>query len=52
RDASTLRLRGEAFYGAFYWAFEEKARGFEEKAEGLLRTQQRLDSVSVLGEGW
>ncbi|GJU92148.1 hypothetical protein Tco_1304571 [Tanacetum coccineum] len=26
--------------------------GFEEKARGLLRTQQRLDSVSVLCEGW
>ncbi|GJU57907.1 hypothetical protein Tco_1235673 [Tanacetum coccineum] len=32
--------------------FEEKVEGFKEKARGLLRTQQRLDSVSVLGEGW
>nr|GEV99630.1 hypothetical protein [Tanacetum cinerariifolium] len=27
-------------------------RVFEEKVRGLLRTQQRLDSVNVLGEGW
>nr|GEU72095.1 hypothetical protein [Tanacetum cinerariifolium] len=61
RDALTLRLqRGafygvfdrafdEPFYGAFYGAFEEK-RGLRREG-GLLQTQQRLDSVSVLGEG-
>ncbi|GKG40507.1 hypothetical protein Tco_0467284, partial [Tanacetum coccineum] len=31
--------------------FEEKARGLRREGRGLLRTQQRLDSVSVLGEG-
>ncbi|GKE68651.1 hypothetical protein Tco_1526723 [Tanacetum coccineum] len=32
--------------------FKEKDEGFKEKTGGLLRTQQRLDSVSVLGEDW
>ncbi|GJX99454.1 hypothetical protein Tco_0356473 [Tanacetum coccineum] len=29
-----------------------RSGGFKEKAGGLLRTQQWLDAVSVLGEGW
>nr|GEU55639.1 hypothetical protein [Tanacetum cinerariifolium] len=50
-EVVTFRIQGWAFYGAFNEAFDEAFYEAFNGASELERRDQRLDSMSVLGEG-